>query len=65
MVATTVLVADPDRETRRILTNGLLDAGVGRVIQADSASAVDDILRAGSVGSHPAMRRGGRAVATR
>jgi len=50
MVATTVLVADPDRETRRILTNGLLDAGVGRVIQADSASAVDDILRAGSVG---------------
>jgi DNA-binding NarL/FixJ family response regulator len=48
--ATTVLVADPDRETRRTLTNGLLEAGVGRVIEADSASAVDDILRAGGVG---------------
>src|SRR5690242_11734207 len=48
--ATTVLVADPDRETRRMLTDGLLEAGVGRVIEADSASAVEDILRAGSVG---------------
>jgi DNA-binding CsgD family transcriptional regulator len=48
--ATTVLVADPDRETRRMLTTGLLEAGVGRVIEADSASAVDDILLAGGVG---------------
>ena len=33
-----------------MLTDGLLQAGVGRVIEADSASAVEDILRAGSVG---------------
>jgi len=50
LVATTVLVADPDRETRRLLTSGLLDAGVGRVIEAESISAVDDILRGGSTG---------------
>jgi len=65
LVATTVLVADPDRETRRLLTTGLLDAGVGRVIEADSVSAVDDILRAGSTGHLALLSLGFGASASR
>ena len=65
LVATTVLVADPDRETRRLLTTGLLDAGVGRVIEADSVSAVEDILRAGSTGHLALLSLGFGAGASR
>ncbi len=64
-MATTVLVADPDRETRRVLTDGLLEAGVGRVIEADSVSAVDDILRAGSPGHLALLSLGFGASANR
>lgn len=46
----TVLVADPARETRALLSEGLTDGGIGRVIVADSVSAVDDIIENGTVG---------------
>ena len=65
LVATTVLVADPDRETRRLLSTGMLEAGVGRVIEADSVSAVDDILRTGSAGHLALLSLGFGASASR
>ena len=40
----TVLVADPSQATRESLSAGLVQAGVGRVLQADSAAAVQDVI---------------------
>ena len=40
----TVLVADPSQATRESLSAGLVQAGVGRVLQADSAAAVRDVI---------------------
>ena len=48
-----------------MLTDGLLEAGVGRVIEADSVSAVDDILRAGSTGHLALLSLGFGASASR
>ncbi|HEY4991012.1 MAG TPA: LuxR C-terminal-related transcriptional regulator, partial [Nakamurella sp.] len=48
--ATTVLVADPGRSRRTTLAAGLLDRGIGRVLQAASMADIDELL---------AHRRGG------
>jgi len=43
----TVLVADPGRDTRELLSAGLLRADIGRVLEAESIAAVDDIIDSG------------------
>ncbi|HEY5882478.1 MAG TPA: LuxR C-terminal-related transcriptional regulator [Nakamurella sp.] len=42
--AATVLLVDPDRATREPLKASLADVGVGRVIEAPSAAAAEEIL---------------------
>jgi DNA-binding NarL/FixJ family response regulator len=42
--AATVLIADPARSTRERLSAGLVDRGIGRILEADSAAAVDDLI---------------------
>jgi len=42
--AATVLVADPARSTRQRLSAGMLERGIGRVLEADSAAGVDDLI---------------------
>lgn len=42
--AATVLIADPARSTRERLSAGLLDRGIGRILEADSAAGVDDLI---------------------
>ena len=44
LTATTVLLADPGRDSRMALASGLLAAGVGRLTQAESVSEVDDVI---------------------
>ena len=46
--ATTVLVASPSRQIVRSLTAGLLDLGIGRVLQVGSVERADEVI-AGSV----------------
>lgn len=46
----TVLLADPARDSRELLSDGLMQRGIGRVIVADSVSAVEDIIESGTVG---------------
>lgn len=46
--ASTVLVASPSRQIVRSLTAGLLDLGIGRVMQVGSVERVDEVI-AGSV----------------
>jgi DNA-binding NarL/FixJ family response regulator len=48
--ASTVLIADPARSTRERLSGGLLERGIGRVLQADSTAAVEDLIRRRIVG---------------
>ncbi len=48
--ASTVLLADPARETRDLLSEGLLAKGIGRVIVADSVVSVENIIESGTVG---------------
>jgi DNA-binding NarL/FixJ family response regulator len=45
-----VLLADPARESRELLSDGLRDYGIGRVIVADSVSAVENLMEDGIVG---------------
>ena len=40
----TVLLVDPDRATREPLRSALAETGVGRVLEAPSVAAVDDLL---------------------
>ena len=47
---TTVLVADPNRETRQLLSGSLSDSGIDRVLVADSVDAVDAIIVGGKAG---------------
>ena len=42
--AATVLVADPFPATRESLSADLVQAGIGRVLQAESATAVQDVI---------------------
>jgi DNA-binding NarL/FixJ family response regulator len=46
----TILLVDPARESRELLSGGLIDAGIGRVIVAESVGAAQDIVDAGSGG---------------
>lgn len=46
----TILLVDPARESRELLSGGLIDAGIGRVIVAESVGAAEDIVNAGSSG---------------
>jgi DNA-binding NarL/FixJ family response regulator len=47
---TTVLVADPSRETRQLLSDSLSDSGFARVIVAESIDAVEDVIATGRAG---------------
>lgn len=47
---TTALVADADRRRVEALSAGLLDHGVGRVLQAESVGGVDEIIDGRLVG---------------
>lgn len=46
----TVLLADPARESRELLSGGLVDGGIGRVLVAESVAAVDEIVGGGTGG---------------
>ncbi|MGS0687065.1 LuxR C-terminal-related transcriptional regulator [Nakamurella sp. GG22] len=46
----TVLLVDPARESRELLSGGLIDAGIGRVIVAESVGAAEDIVDSSSGG---------------
>jgi DNA-binding NarL/FixJ family response regulator len=48
--AATVLIADPARSTRHRLSAGLLERGIGRVLEADSTASVDDLINRGISG---------------
>lgn len=45
-----ILLADPLRDSRERLASGLVSGGAGRVIQADSVDAVDDLIADGQGG---------------
>jgi hypothetical protein len=46
----TVLLVDPDRATREPLKASLVEVGIGRVVEAPSVAAVEEILQRQIVG---------------
>jgi DNA-binding NarL/FixJ family response regulator len=49
-VSAAVLIADPGRDSREVLNRGLLASGIGRVLMAESAEQVDDLIARGQNG---------------
>ncbi|MEP6562417.1 MAG: LuxR C-terminal-related transcriptional regulator, partial [Nakamurella sp.] len=47
---TAILLADPVRDTREVLTQGLLAGGIARVLVAESPAQVDDLIASGQHG---------------
>ena len=48
--AATLLLVDPDRSTREVLQTGLIDIGVGTVLEAGSLAAVETLAERGTSG---------------
>ncbi len=46
----TLLLVDPDRSTREVLQTGLIDIGVGTVLEAGSLAAVEVLAERGTTG---------------
>ena len=46
----TLLLVDPDRSTREVLATGLVDVGVGTVLEAGSLAAVEAMAERGTAG---------------
>jgi len=49
-ISAAVLVADPGRDSREVLSRGLLASGISRVIVAETAEQVDDLVAKGQAG---------------
>jgi DNA-binding NarL/FixJ family response regulator len=49
-ISAAILVADPGRDSREVLSRGLLAGGISRVLVAESAEQVDDLVASGQNG---------------